>query len=59
MPDANYAVAVSGNINTSNVDSRRTARVTHYYTSGCKLVYGLTSEDTSEDFEFANLAVFR
>ena len=59
MPDTNYAVFVDGNVNDSNVDTRRSSRATHFYTNGVKLVSGLTSSDSAEDFIYTYVAFFR
>ena len=59
MPDANYAVVIDANINSSNTDTRRGSRITHYYAGSCKFVTGTTHADVPEDFEFVSVAVFR
>jgi len=59
MPDTDYAVLVDGNVNGSNVDTRRLSRTTHFYTSGVKLVCGSTIANSEEEWEFISVAFFR
>lgn len=59
MSDTNYSALTDGNVNSSNVDTRRITRVTHYYTSGFKMVTGYVASDSPEDFEFVGVAVIR
>ena len=59
MSDTNYSALTDGNVNSSNVDTRRITRVTHYYTSGFKMVTGYVASDSPEDFEFVGIAVIR
>ncbi len=51
-----YCAFVSGNVNNSNNDVRRNARVVEWTQDSCKVVTGYNANsDTKEDYEFVNV----
>ena len=60
MPDANYSAAISANVNNSNDDIRRNARIYGWFTTYVRCSTGMDGgSDSKEDQEFVNVTVFR
>ena len=60
MPDANYAASISGEVNNSNSDIRRNARVFNYTAQSISCVTGYNgNSDSKEDYTHVTLAIFR
>ena len=59
MSDTNYTALTEGNHNSSDVDTRYGSRITHYYTSGFKMVCGYLGSNSPGDWEFVGVAVMR
>ena len=60
MPDANYAASISGEVNNSNTDIRRNARITNYLAQSVSCVTGFNgNSDSKEDYTHVTLAIFR
>lgn len=54
-----FVAFVSGNVNSSNNDIRRTTRVIEWTQDSCKVVTGYNgNSDTKEDYEFVNVVYF-
>jgi len=60
MPDANYAASISGEVNNSNSDIRRNARVFNYTAQSISCVTGYNgNSDSKEDYTHVTIAIFR
>ena len=60
MPDANYAATISGEVNNSNTDIRRNARIVNYTAQSVKCVTGYNgNSDSKEDYTHVTIAIFR
>ena len=60
MPDANYAASISGEVNNSNSDIRRNARVFNYTAQSISCVTGFNgNSDSKEDYTHVTIAIFR
>ena len=60
MPDANYAASISGEVNNSNSDIRRNARIYNYAPESVSCVTGFNgNSDSKEDYTHVTIAIFR
>ena len=60
MPDANYAASISGEVNNSNTDIRRNARITNYTAQSISCATGFNgNSDSKEDYTHVTLTIFR